>query len=270
MPVSFIPANGRWRADGYTALSQLNAQLKSNNLLIQDLQHPKYKERWDDLGKKHEGRVSAISKLPNLNFEAQLTALSIGALLGRHLPSDTVYIVEAATCAQSISDQLRSEIPGSWINAGGTGIGWSNGVALGAKLGLDAIRNSAGKNPKYVCHIMGDGSYMCGSPASAAWVAAKYKVSILTVVLNNGDWNAPRNSTLLAHPDGPAAEVSNEDMNISFFPSPRHSGITLAASGGPGRTLGEGLLARTVAGVRDFEDTLKEAIRAVEAREDRP
>ena len=26
MLVSFIPANGRWRADGYTALSQLNAQ----------------------------------------------------------------------------------------------------------------------------------------------------------------------------------------------------------------------------------------------------
>ena len=185
MLVSFIPANGQWRADGYTALSQFNAQLKSNNLLIQDLQHPKHKERWDDLGKKHEARVSAISKLSNLKFEARLTAHSIGALLRRRLPSDTVYIVEAVTCAQSISDQVRPEIPGSWINAGGAGIGWSNGVALGAKLGWDTIRDSAGKNPKYVCHIVGDGSYMCSSPASAAWVAAKYKVPILTVVVYN-------------------------------------------------------------------------------------
>ena len=59
-------------------------------------------------------------------------------------------------------------------------------MALGAKLGWDTIRDSAGKNPKYVCHIVGDGSYMCSSPASAAWVAAKYKVPILTVVVNNG------------------------------------------------------------------------------------
>jgi hypothetical protein len=55
-------------------------------------------------------------------------------------------------------------------------------------------------------------------------------------------------------------------MNISFHPSPQYSGIALAASGGPGRALGEGLFARTVAGVRDFENTLREAIRAVEAR----
>jgi hypothetical protein len=54
-------------------------------------------------------------------------------------------------------------------------------------------------------------------------------------------------------------------MNISFYPSPQYSGIALAASGGPGRALGEGLFARTVAGVRDFEDTLREALRAVEA-----
>ena len=54
-------------------------------------------------------------------------------------------------------------------------------------------------------------------------------------------------------------------MNISFFPSPQYSGFAVAASGGPGRSLGEGLFERTVAGVRAFEDTLKEAIRAVEA-----
>ena len=54
-------------------------------------------------------------------------------------------------------------------------------------------------------------------------------------------------------------------MNISFDPSPQYSGIALAASGGPGRGLGEGLFARTVADVGDFEDTLREAIRAVES-----
>jgi thiamine pyrophosphate-dependent acetolactate synthase large subunit-like protein len=150
------------------------------------LQDSKYNQRWDDLGREHEARLFAISKLPNLKSEARLTAHSIGALLKRHLPSETVYIVEAVTCAQSISDQLLPEIPGSWVNAGGTGIGWSNGAALGAKLGLDAIAEGSGKKPKFVCQIVGDGSYMCASPASAAWVAAKYMIPILTIVLNNG------------------------------------------------------------------------------------
>lgn len=182
MPVSFFPANGRWRADSYTALSQLNAHIASTPSLVKALFHPKFVQRWDELGRKHEARMSAISQLPDIAPQAPLTAHNIGALLKRHLPADAVYIVEAVTCAQSLSDQLQPAIPGTWINAGGTGIGWSNGAALGAKLGLDA----SGGPPRFVCQIVGDGSYMCASPASAAWVAAKYKIPILTVVLNNG------------------------------------------------------------------------------------
>ena len=187
MPVSFFPANGRWRADSYTALTQLHDHVKSTSPLVQDLSHPKFRERWDDLGKKHEARMAAISKLPSLNSKDSLTAHNIGALLRRYLPTDAVYVVEAVTCAQAISDQLRLEIPGSWINAGGTGIGWSNGAALGVKLGLDAGDEEGGnKKPSFVCQIVGDGSYMCASPASAAWIAAKYKIPILTILLNNG------------------------------------------------------------------------------------
>lgn len=40
--------------------------------------------------------------------------------------------------------------------------------------------------PSMVCHIVGDGSFLCGSPSSALWVASKYEIPILTIVLNNG------------------------------------------------------------------------------------
>jgi thiamine pyrophosphate-dependent acetolactate synthase large subunit-like protein len=188
MPVSFFPANGRWKADSHTALTQLNHSIQSS-LLSQELTHSKFRERWDDLGKEHEARMAEISKLPGLGSSDSLTAHNIGALLKRHLPPDTVYIIEAVTCAQALSDQLSPEIPGTWINAGGTGIGWSNGAAVGAKLGLDSVdgaKGSGDKKPSFVCQVVGDGSYMCGSPASAAWVAAKYNIPILTVLLNNG------------------------------------------------------------------------------------
>lgn len=194
MPVSFFPANGRWRADSHMALTQLNHHVQTS-LLIEELTHPKFRQRWKDLGNEHDARMDAISKLPRLAPEKPLTSYNVGALLKKHLPQDTVYIVEAVTCAQDISDQLRPEVPGSWLNAGGTGIGWSNGAALGAKLGLDALNENDNKDgtkkPPIVCQVVGDGSYMCGSPSSATWVAAKYNIPILTILLNNGGMYFP-------------------------------------------------------------------------------
>jgi thiamine pyrophosphate-dependent acetolactate synthase large subunit-like protein len=187
MPVSFFAANGHWRADGYTALTQLNQHLQTSHP-VEVLKDPKFRMRWDDLGKKHEARMLAISRLPNLGFNDPLTAHNIGALLKKHLPTDTVYAVGAATSTQPILDQLSLEIPGTWVNAGGTGIGWSVGAALGVKLGLDSDddHRAAKVNSSFVCQVVGDGSYLCASPASAAWVAAKYEIPILTVLLNNG------------------------------------------------------------------------------------
>lgn len=37
---------------------------------------------------------------------------------------------------------------------------------------------------------------------------------------------------LLVHPDGEGSKVSNEELNISFAPTPDYSGIAKAASGG--------------------------------------
>lgn len=44
-------------------------------------------------------------------------------------------------------------------------------------------------------------------------------------------WNAPRKSLLLVHPDGLGSKVNNEELNISFAPTPDYSGIAYAASG---------------------------------------
>lgn len=55
---------------------------------------------------------------------------------------------------------------------------------------------------------------------------------MLTIVLNNKGWNAPRKSLLLVHPDGRGSKVSNEEINISFAPTPDYSGIAKAAAGG--------------------------------------
>ena len=48
-----------------------------------------------------------------------------------------VWVVEAVTNSVIASDQIQVNIPGSWINCGGGGLGWSGGGALGVKLAMD-------------------------------------------------------------------------------------------------------------------------------------
>ena len=52
--------------------------------------------------------------------------------------------------------------------------------------------------------MVGDGCYMFGVPTSAYWVANAYRTPFLTIIYNNGGWNAPKFSTLGVHPDGNA------------------------------------------------------------------
>lgn len=181
IPVSFFPAHGRWKADSYIALTQHLKHIDTD-VYRQALQHPIYASRWTKLVESHRARLEDIAKLPRLEDDAPLNVHNIGRLLRDRLPKDTTFVIEAVTNAQTLSDQLQPSRPGSWINCGGTGIGWSNGAALGVKMALDEQE----KRPSLVCQVVGDGSYMCAAPSSAAWVARKYNVPILTVVLNNG------------------------------------------------------------------------------------
>lgn len=69
-------------------------------------------------------------------------------------------------------------------------------------------------------------------------------------------WNAPRKSLLLVHPDGEGSKVSNEELNISFAPTPDYAGIAKAAAGG-------NCWAGQAGTAEELETKLKEAVEAV-------
>ncbi|KAJ7091422.1 thiamine pyrophosphate enzyme [Mycena belliarum] len=230
IPVSFFPANGRWKADSFTALKQLVGHIKSSSRLLETLQDPKYAARGEARVKAHRARIADIEALPKMNDDSALDANNIGRLLRTHLSESTTFVIEAVTAAQSLHDQLQPSRPGSWINCGGTGIGWSNGAALGIKMALDDLESSV-EHPSLVCQVVGDGSMMCASPSSAFWVARKSEIPILTIVLNNGGWKAPRNSTELVYPKGLNKSATDDELNISFRPSPNYAALAEAASG---------------------------------------
>lgn len=77
-----------------------------------------------------------------------------------------------------------------------------------------------------------DGTFLFSVPGSVYWIAKRYNIPVLTIVLNNHGWNAPKNSLLLVHPHGEGSKVSNSRLNISFEPTPDYAGIAKAAAGG--------------------------------------
>ncbi|KAF4615877.1 hypothetical protein G7Y89_g15238 [Cudoniella acicularis] len=186
---SFFPADGRWKADSYTALTQLNQYLTATPALQETLQDPTYKSRWETLLRKNAVKLESLSALAALPSDGSLDIHHVGFAIKTSVPEDTVFVVEAATCVMPLSDQLQVKKPGSWINCGGAGLGWSGGATLGVKLAYDA-----NGSPKFVCQVVGDGIYLFSVPSSISWIASKYSIPVLTVVLNNKGWNAPRRS----------------------------------------------------------------------------
>lgn len=63
---------------------------------------------------------------------------------------------------------------------------------------------------------------------------------------------------MLIHPDGVAAQATNEEMNISFAPSPDYAGIAAAASAGD-------ICALKVTKADELEGILRAAVAKVKA-----
>ena len=77
--------------------------------------------------------------------------------------------------------------------------------------------------------VTGDGSYVFGVPSSAFWVSQAYDVPTLTIINNNSGWNAPKQSTLLVHPDG--AAVRQDRFWVTIGRGARYAEIAAAAGG---------------------------------------
>jgi thiamine pyrophosphate-dependent acetolactate synthase large subunit-like protein len=225
MPVFYLNAIQRYRADSYTSFSQLNEYLETK--LKDKLSSELFTSRWSALQESHKKKLETIANEAKVDEQGHFATPYLCQQLKALCPNDTIWAIEAVTQTGFVADQIQATLPGSWINCGGGGLGWSGGGALGIKLATD----TEGKK-QFVCQIVGDGTYLFSVPGSVYWISQRYKIPILTIVLNNKGWNAPRRSMLLVHPDGEGSKVSNEELNISFAPTPDYSGIAKAASGG--------------------------------------
>ncbi|OJJ54427.1 hypothetical protein ASPSYDRAFT_61048 [Aspergillus sydowii CBS 593.65] len=247
----YINASKIYRADATTAFSQIHRFIQEEGSFDEILSSSEYIERGEQVKRAHQERLAALAVAaakPN-DMAAPMEGNYIGRRLREALPLDTVWCLETVTNAMPIINQLQVDAPGHLDSAG------LGGATLGVKLASDYL---AGGNQRgdFVCEIVGDGSFMFGSPGTVYWIARRYKLATLTIVLNNNGWNAPRTSLELVHPTGLGSRVNNVDLNISFSPTPDYPGVAKAAAGNHA-------WAGVAANAEQFEHLLPQAVASV-------
>jgi acetolactate synthase I/II/III large subunit len=134
------------------------------------------------------------------------------------------------------------------------GLGWGLTAALGAQL-ADRSRQ--------VIACVGDGSYVFANPVACHQTAAALGLPLLTVVFNNGIWNAVRRSTLYMYPDGRAAAANTMPIT-SLAPMPDLPAVA-RAHGAHAERVEDGTdlpaaIARALAATRGGQQALLEVV----------
>jgi acetolactate synthase-1/2/3 large subunit len=186
----------RWPADCAQALHDLHQAVLS---LADEAFHQKVALRmasWPAQRQQRLARVATAAQNPVT--EDALNPAWVCAQIGLQLRPDDVVINEAIRNSPAVLQQIPRTRPMSFLGGAGGGLGYSAGMALGVKLARPNDR---------VVHIEGDGGFHFSTPTSVYAVAQARGLPILTVVLDNGGWQAVKEAVLRVHPDGPAAQA---------------------------------------------------------------
>ncbi|KAF8439209.1 thiamine pyrophosphate enzyme, N-terminal TPP binding domain-containing protein [Terfezia claveryi] len=249
MPLFYISAKSRFKADAETVLKQLNKSIAGHLTPYSTA----YKSRFEILEKEYQERLADLRKVAEPRADGALTSAYVARKLKGVMPKDAVVCLEAVTQTVAVVDQLQMTEPGSLLNSGAGGLGWFGGATLGIKLALD---NGSPNVGRFVAAIVGDGTFLFSVPSSVYWMSMRYNIPFLTIVINNKGWNAPKRSALLVHSHGLSSTATNDELYIEFDPSPDYGGIAKAAAGGK-------LWAGRAESVSEFDGLLKEAVEAV-------
>lgn len=135
-----------------------------------------------------------------------LSAENICAAVARRLGDHDVVVNEAVTNAAKVLEYMPRSEPGTYFSDGGGGLGFSGGVALGLKLALPDRR---------VVQIVGDGVFHFCNPDAVYAAAQAHRLPILTVILDNGGWNAVKGAVKRVYPQGAAVDADQFYARLS-------------------------------------------------------
>ena len=121
------------------------------------------------------------------------------ATLSGKLSQADVVLNEAIRNGPILQEHVKRTQPQTYVGLAGGGLGFSGGMALGIKLARPDRR---------IVQVIGDGGFHFSSPDSVYAVAQQYQLPILTLVLDNGGWQAVKAAVQRVYPKGVAAETN--------------------------------------------------------------
>jgi acetolactate synthase-1/2/3 large subunit len=195
-PMWGFPTDLRIQGDCATVLQQV---LDAVEARADDDYRGRVTERiasWSNAREQAAKRRAAASD--NKGVSGALSPAFVFATLNTRLSQDDVVLNEAIRNAPILQEHITRTMPRSYVGLAGGGLGFSGGMALGLKLAQPGRR---------IVQVIGDGGFHFSSPDSVYAVAQQYQIPILTVVLDNGGWQAVKSAVQRVYPKGIAADT---------------------------------------------------------------
>ena len=142
----------------------------------------------------------------NRGAPGALSPAFLFATLSAKLSQDDIVINEAIRNAPVLQEHVSRTRPASYVGLAGGGLGFSGGMALGLKLAQPDRR---------IVQVIGDGGFHFSSPDSVYAVAQQYRLPVLTVVVDNGGWQAVKSAVQRVYPKGIAAETDQFQSRLA-------------------------------------------------------
>ena len=154
----------------------------------------KRRQRWSD---EHDRLAEATRAAESASSgSSPIDPAWLGAALSEVMPENVVYAEEVTTHRASVGRHVRWDKPQTYYKTNG-GLGQGLGLALGVKLA---------KRDQPVVALMGDGGFLYNPVTQCFGVACEANLPFLTVLYNNGGYEAMRGNHLAYYPDGDAAQ----------------------------------------------------------------
>jgi acetolactate synthase I/II/III large subunit len=142
----------------------------------------------------------------NQGVAGALNPAFVFATLSGKLSPDDIVINEAIRNGPILQEHLTRTKPTSYVGLAGGGLGFSGGMALGLKLAQPERR---------IVQVIGDGGFHFSSPDSVYAVAQQYQIPVMTVVLDNGGWQAVKSAVQRVYPKGVAAQTDQFQSRLT-------------------------------------------------------
>jgi acetolactate synthase-1/2/3 large subunit len=201
------------QADTAKALGGLQAAV---DRLATSTNRQRWAERRDRYAAAWRAHQDALrASLQDLRTRQPIAAEWVGAALAERLPDDAIVLDETVTSADAVRRFLGRQRPGSVLAAGAPGLGWALGAGVGVRLAAP---------DQTVVALVGDGSFVFGSPIAALWAAQQAAAPFLTLIMNNGGYNASKMPVLGLFPDG-ASRRGNAFPGVRFHTPPDYAAL---------------------------------------------